>query len=358
MKKTLLLAVLLLAAAGRAGAELTSRLKIDVYGSVKTDLLYSDHGTTANEYRTYAVSGRADRAFRASARASRFGLNLSSGSAVSGKMEADFLGLTDSVGGAAGTVSDVRLRHAYVVFAAGKAEILAGQTWYPITADLPETLNDYALGNSGMLWARAPQLRASYATAGKLKLIAAVVRPTAKLTDAEGTHSARPGLQAKVEKEVGKARFSLAGAAGVWKSTSTQKTADTSVLVAAFSVPAGRFALSGEAWAGRNLSDFLGGLGNTGYGEKAVPAKGGYLALKYKPAQTLWFNLVYGVDDPDNNKVLTRGKTRNSTALVNAVARFHGCVETGLEASSLNTSYKNLQARSSLNYQFTVKLLF
>lgn len=355
--KNILLCILLVLAARPARAEVGSKFKIDLYGFIKTDFIYSDHGTTTNEYRIYAASGRKDRAFRVSARASRFGLNLSSGAAVSGKIEADFLGLTDSVGGAAGSVTDLRLRHAYAAVRAGRAEILAGQTFYPVTADFPETLNDYSLGNSGMLWGRAPQLRVTL-PAGGFKLTAAVVRPTAKLTDAEGTHSGLPGLQSKAEREFGKARVSLAAAAGVWKSTSTQKTADTSVLVAAFSVPLRAFTVSGTAWAGRNLADFLGGSGNTGYGDKAVPAKGGWLGLKYKPSETLWFNLVYGVDDPDNSKVITKGKTRNSTALANAVARFYGCFETGLEISSLNTSYRDLPARSSLNYQFTLKLLF
>jgi len=357
MNKLLLPALLLFSTASQASAEATSKFKVDIYGFIKTDFIYSDHGSGTNEYRTYAA-GRADKAFRASARASRFGLNISSGAGVSGKIEADFLGLTDSLSGAAGTVSDVRLRHAYVAFKTGKTEILAGQTFYPITADIPETLNDYYLGNSGALWSRAPQLRATYAPAEKLKLIAAVVRPTSKLTDAEGTHSALPGVQGKIEKELGKAKISLAGAAGVWKSTITAQTADVSALVAAFNIPFAPFTVSGEAWTGRNLSDFLGGLGNTGYGANAAAVKGGYLALKFKPAETLWFNLIYGVDDPKNSKVLTKGKTRNATALANATIKLCDCVETGLEISSLNTSYKDLPDRSAISCQLTVKLVF
>lgn len=356
--KKLFCACLLLGGTLTASAEVNSKLNIDIYGFVKTDFIYSDHGTTTNEYRTYAASGSTDRAFRASARGTRFGVNLSSGANVSGKIEADFYGLTDSIGGAAGTVSDLRLRHAYVTVKAGKYEILAGQTYYPITADIPETLNDYNMANSGTLYYRAPQLRLTYSPVKKLKLIAAVVRPTAKLTDAEGTHSALPGVQGKIEKELGKARISLAAATGVWKSTVTQQTGDVSAVVAAFNVPLAPFTVYGEAWMGRNLSDFQSGLGNTGYDADAVPVKGGYLALKYKPAETLWFNLIYGVDDPDNSKVLPKGKTRNATALVNAIVRLYDCVETGLEISSLNTEYKGLQNRSAMNYQLTVKLLF
>ncbi|MGD9643331.1 MAG: DcaP family trimeric outer membrane transporter [Elusimicrobiales bacterium] len=357
MKKTLL-SLLLLLPSGPARAEFASKFNTEFYGFIKNDLIYSDHGTSTNEYRIYAVSGRKDRAFRASARASRFGLNLSSGAALSGKLEADFLGLTDSLAGAAGTVSDVRLRHAYAVVKAGRAEILAGQTFYPVTADLPETINDYYLGNSGALWSRAPQLRITYATERKLKLTTALVRPTSKLTDAEGTHAALPGLQAKAEQQLGGARVSLAGACGLWKSTSTQEKADISLLVAAFNLPLGRLTLTGEAWTGRNLADFLGGLGNTGYGARAVAAVGGYLGVKYKPGDDLWFNFIYGVDDPDNARVAARGKTRNATALVNAVARFHGFLETGLEVSSLNTGYRGLPDRSAMNYQLSVKLLF
>jgi hypothetical protein len=358
LKKNLLLACLLLASASAANAEVTSKLKMDFYGFLKTDFIYADHGTSSNEYRTYACGGSADKAFRATARGTRFGVNFSTGDAVSGKLEADFYGLSDSVAGTAGTTVDVRLRHAYVTVKTGKAEVLAGQTYYPITADIPESLNDYFMSNSGDLYYRAPQLRGTYNAGRGLKLIAAVVRPTAKQTDAEGTHSALPNFQAKAEQTLGAARFSLSGAAGVWKSTSTQQTGDVSALVAAWNVPYGKFTAYGEAWTGRNLYDFYGGLGNTGYTDKAVPAKGGYLAIKYKPHDDLWFNAIYGVDDPDNSRVAAKGRTRNATALVNAVKSFYGCVETGLEVSQLTTEYKNLATRTAMWYQLTFKLVF
>ena len=355
-------ALLLAVCAPPASAEMGSKFKVDMYGFIKTDFIYSDHGTLTNEYRTYTSSGRKDRAFRASARATRFGFDISNSSSVAGKIEADFLGLTDSLAGTAGTVSDLRLRHAYVTLTVGKTEFLAGQTFYPITADIPETLNDYYLGNSGALWARAPQLRATYKPFDKLKFIAAVTRPTAKLTDAEGTHSALPGVQGKIEKQLGKARVSLAGAAGVWKNTSTQATGDVSAAVLAFNVPFSIFTVYGEAWKGRNLYDFLGGLANTGYGDKAVPSEGGYLALKVKPQNDLWFNAAYGVDDPDNSRVTTlNAKTKNSTAFANAVVRLYDCLETGIEAAELVTQYRGaagLYERSSMNYQLTIKLIF
>jgi len=362
MKNNLLRACLLLTiSALPASAEMGSKFKVNLYGFIKTDLIYSDHGTQTNEYRTYTSGGRKDRSFRASARATRFGFDISNGTNVTGKIEADFNGLSDSVAGTAGTTTDLRLRHAYATVTAGKTEILAGQTFYPITADLPETFNDYVMGNSGALWARAPQLRATYKPVDKLKLIAAVVRPTSKLTDAEGTHSEFPGIQCKIEKELGKAKVSLAGASGVWKSTTTQKNADVSAVVAAFFVPYSIFTLYGEAWTGRNLSDFLGGLGNTGYGDKAAASRGGFLALKVKPQNSLWFTAAYGADDPDNSKVATNGKTRNSTAFVNAVVRLYDCVDIGLETAALVTQYKGaagLYQRSSMNYQFMAKFLF
>ncbi len=364
MKPHLFAAALLLGACvPRASAEMGSKYKIDMYGSIKTDFIYSDHGTLTNEYRTYTTSGREDRAFRISSRATRFGFDISVSSNVAGKIEADFLGLTDSLSGTAGTVSDLRLRHAYATVTIGKTEFLVGQTYYPITADIPETLNDYYLGNSGALWSRAPQLRATYKPAEKLKLIAAVTRPTGKLTDAEGTHSALPGFQGKIEQQLGKARVSLAGAVGAWKNTSSQ-TADISVLVAAFNVPYSIFTAYGEAWKGRNLTDFLGGLGNLNYGAKAVPSEGGYLAFKVKPEDDLWFTAAYGVDNPDNSRVqitTVNSKTRNSTAFANVVTRLYDCVEAGFETAALVTQYKGaagLYERSSMNYQLTVKLLF
>jgi len=56
--------------------------------------------------------------------------------------------------------------------------------------------------------------------------------------------------------------------------------------------------------------------------------------------------------------VAAKGKTKNSTALANAIVRLYDSVETGLEISSLNTEYKGLPDRSAMNYQLTVKLIF
>ncbi|HAF96516.1 MAG: hypothetical protein A2021_04240 [Elusimicrobia bacterium GWF2_52_66] len=361
MKNNFILACALCAAAAPVSAEMGSKYKVDFYGFLKTDFIYSDHGTSTNEYRTYTVSGRQDRAFRASARASRFGFNIDNGGNVAGKLEADFLGLTDSLAGAAGTVSDLRLRLAYITITSRNFEILAGQTYYVITADLPETINDYYLGNSGALWARAPQIRITYFPLETLKFQASVNRPTSKLTDAEGTHSALPGLQAKIEKRLGKIKLSFAGASGVWKSTSTQNEAEVQAVVAAFNAPFYIYTLYGEAWTGKNMSDFLGGLGNTGYGAGAVHSKGGYLAFKVKPDSDLWFSVMYGLDDPDNSKVSVNGKTKNSTALGNMTVRLYDSVETGFEAASLVTRYKGPDGcynRQSMNYQLTFKLQF
>ena len=86
MNKLLLSALLFFCASGQAAAEVTSKFKVDIYGFIKTDLIYSDHGTGTNEYRTYATT-RADKAFRASARGTRFGMNISSGSGMNGKIE-------------------------------------------------------------------------------------------------------------------------------------------------------------------------------------------------------------------------------------------------------------------------------
>lgn len=123
MKTSLTLALLFFCAALPAAAEVTSKLDINIYGYVKTDFIYSDHGTLTNEYRSYAVSGSKDAAFRATGRGTRFGLNISSGANISGRLESDFYGLTDSVGGTAGTIVGIRLRHAYVTVKVGKSEI-------------------------------------------------------------------------------------------------------------------------------------------------------------------------------------------------------------------------------------------
>lgn len=353
-------AALLLGPAGLQAQEtMTSKYKASFYGQVKTDVIYDAHGVTGDDYNQYVVTDLAgERDFRVSARGTRLGFDITDGDKVSGKIETDFLGVTDNA-----SATDLRLRHAFMTVKADKFEILAGQTWHLLPLEFSGTNNEFALGYSGVLWMRAPQLRVTYKPNDKLSFAAAMVRPTRKLVDAEGTASGMPQGQLQAQLKAGKAKFTLMGAMGQWRNTAWQKS-DVVLADFGWNIPlTSMFTLNGQAWTGKNLYDFLGGLGNMGYGSNGVRASGGFANLLIKPAGKFSFNAAYGTDNPVNTKIArsAAAKTRNTTMLANVNYLVYDKATVTMEAARQVTEYKLASGyvdRDNLHYQFSMKFPF
>lgn len=361
-------AALLLSISGALPAQETaaSKHKTTFYGHVKTDVIYDAHGVAGDDYMYYVASEKdSERDFRISARATRFGLDVTDGDKISAKVEADFLGLSENVvsTNTPGSTSDLRLRHAYVALKAGKFEILAGQTWHLLPLELSGTNNEFALGYSGVLWFRAPQLRLTYKANDKFSLAAAAVRPTRKLTDAEGTASGLPQGQVQAQLKVGKAKFTLMGALGQWRKATGEK-GEVKLADFGYNIPLSpALTLNGQLWTGQNLYDFLGGLGNMGYGTSAVKASGGFANLLIKPAGRFSFNAAYGVDNPADSKIAasSTARTRSSTMLANAIFLIYDKATVTLEAAKQVTEYKlttGYEDRENLHCQLSFKFPF
>src|SRR3989339_225525 len=305
----------------KAQETVTSKYKVNFYGHIKSDVSYDAHGVTGDDYMQYVASKNdVERDFRASARGTRFGFDITDGDNVSAKIETDFLGLSESAGGTAGATTDLRLRHAYVTLKADRFEFLAGQAWHLLPLEFSGTNNEFAMGYSGTLWYRAPQLRVTFKHNENLTYAAAIVRPTRKLTDSEGTSSGLPQAQAQVQLKVGKAKFTLMGAAGQWRNATTYQKGNVRLMDLGYNVPiTSILTINGQIWTGQNLYDFLGGIGNMGYGGDVVKASGGFANLLIKPTSRLFYNVAYGIDDPLNDKIAASAtaKTRNSTMLAN-----------------------------------------
>lgn len=351
----------------------TAKYKVNFYGSIKSDVTYDVHGVTGDDYTQYVASEKdSERDFRASARASRFGLDITDGDKVSAKIEADFLGLSDNLVTStltvtAGPTADLRIRHAYVTFKVGKFEVLAGQTWHLIPLELPGTVNDFYMGYSGALWYRAPQLRLTYKASDKASFAAAAVRPTRKLTDSEGTASGLPQGQVQAQVKVGKAKFTLMGAAGQWRSpigATMGKKGEVLLADFGYNIPLGKvFTFNGQVWTGQNLYDFMGGIGNMGYDRSEVKADGGFMNLLIKPSAKLSFNAAYGMDNPVDTKIAASAtaKTMNTTLLANVNYLVYDKVTVSLEASKQVTEYKlaaGYDERENFHYQMSFKFPF
>jgi hypothetical protein len=345
-----------------------SKYKVNLYGYIKSDMSYDLHGVAADDYMMYVASEKdSEKDFRASARGTRFGLDITDGDKVSAKIETDFLGLSENVVStpvaASGSTADLRIRHAYVTLKAGKFDILAGQTWHLLPLEFTGTNSEFALAYNGVLWMRAPQLRLTYRAGDKVTFAAAAVRPTRKLTDSEGTASGLPQTQAQVQLKVGKAKFTLMGATGRWRK-STGKKGEVQLVDLGYNIPlTSALTLNGQVWTGKNLYDFMGGIGNMGYGSTEIKASGGFANLLIKPAGRFFFNAAYGVDNPVNSDIAASAtaKTKNTTMLANAGCLVYDKVTVTLEAARQITEYKlvgGCEDRANLHYQLSFKFPF
>ena len=348
----------------KAQENATAKYKVNFYGQIKTDISYDIHGVTGDDYTQYVASEKAsDRDFRSSAKATRFGLDITDGDKVSAKIETDFL---EDVAG--NTNAGLRLRHAYVTLKAGKFDILAGQTWHLLPLEFSGTNNEFALGYSGALWMRAPQLRATYKHSDTLTFAGAVVRPTRKLADAEGTASGLPQAQAQAQLKAGKTKFTLMGALGQWRSTTAGATlgkkGEVKLVDLGYNIPlSSALTLNGQLWTGQNLYDFLGGISQNQYGAAAVKSSGGFANLNIKPAGRFSYNLAYGMDNPVNTQLAAAAtaKTKNTTMLANANCLVYEKVTVTLEAARQVTEYKlttGYEDLDNLHYQLSFKFPF
>jgi hypothetical protein len=365
MRKLLIAAVFAVLAAGPVSAQeaATAKYKVNFYGQIKNDMVYDSHGMDGNDYSFYVLSEKAsERDFRVSSKGTRFGLDITDGDKFSAKVETDFQGDDTSNAG-------LRLRHAYVTLKDGKFEILSGQTWQLTPLELSGTNDEFALGYSGALWMRAPQLRVTYKHTDALSIAAAAVRPTRKLTDNEGTASGLPQSQLQVQYKLGKAKLTLMGAYGKWRNTTTGKMGEVNLLDFGYNVPlTSMLTLNGQVWTGQNLYDFLGGIGQCGYDRDEVRASGGFANLAIKPAGKFSYNLAYGMDNPVDSDLAasaavatTASKVMNTTLLANASYLAYEKVTITLEAARHETEYKLVAGNTKLDnmrYQLSFKFPF
>lgn len=90
---------------------------------------------------------------------------------ITGKVEADFYSLDGKE--ASNTVSQMRMRLAYITMAWEKAALTLGQNWHPIAVDLPHAIS-LEVGAPFNPFNRSPQLTFDY-TAGKFKFTASAL---------------------------------------------------------------------------------------------------------------------------------------------------------------------------------------
>lgn len=279
---------------------------------------------------------------------------------LSGQLEVDF----NSNPGGPESRPLLRARHANLKLEWDRFTILAGQTWDVISPLLPIVNNQGDMNYAGNVGDRRPQFRAEWrpktgkgqwAVTGAVGLTGAIDsldRDNDGYRDGEA--SGRPNIQSRIAYSRAlwvndqPATFALSGWYA-WENTSRPfagRADFTSQLMNIdYRLPlTSRLALRGEGWWGRNLQDIRGGVAqginpNTG---REIRARGGWAELAYRVSKQWTLYPGYTVDDPVDEDVAARGRTRNRTFYVGNRITPGGPVTFGLDYLRWRTDYKGL----------------
>jgi hypothetical protein len=359
-----------------AGCALTTDVgdvEAKIYARVKTDVAYDTAVTNGNgnfvQYVRDDTTG--DDKLNVTARETRLGVKFKSmDESVTGKAEVDFYGGTvsgaglDSLGGTVNVTSTtpenkptVLLRHLFVKMKLSDAcSLLAGQTSDVFSPLLPAVVN-YGWGwNAGNPGYRRPQVRIE-CTKGGLVVQAAAARSINGEESASADWQARVGYGMKDAMGKSKLSVGISGVKGL-----TDNARDDSVEGAGldFHVALGsKLFLRGEAFTGRNLATYLGGIAQgLNANGREIGTRGGWAQLGVKLAEKHTLNVGYGVDDPKNEDLDTAGRKRNHFAFLNIRCKLNDKTETVLEASGWETEYvggedyDNTRIQASLIFTF------
>jgi hypothetical protein len=120
--------------------------------------------------------------------------------------------------------------------------------------------------------------------------------------------------------------------------------------------------LSGEAWAGTNMDDYMGGIGQgitvSKTTAKSVAAHGGWAELASRMGYGTYLNVGYSLDDPDAADLAKGARDRNTTLWTTLSHDPGGGLRYGLEVSRWETRYlqaadgKSWRVQTSVTYSF------
>ena len=313
--------------------------KIRLYGFLRLDLDFDSQRPNNSQTPLFITSpdpiaGGAEKGvFSMHPRLTRFGVDYAGprieklGNAkLSGKLETDF------ENGGSESRQIIRIRHAFLRLDWKDFSILAGQTWDVVSPLFPTVNNDTLQWNAGNVGDRRPQFRAAYEPKtgrGKLSLIGGIGLTGA--IDAldldnngfrDGEESALPNVQGRIgySYPIGKDRSASFGLSGFYGFLETSRVIagrtdfHSQLINVDFTVPlASRFALRGEGWWGRNMSDVRGGAGqgiNVATGRE-IRGRGGWSEANIKVSRYLSINPGFSTDDPVDRDLPNGGRTRN-----------------------------------------------
>ena len=396
-----------------AASNQTKSLGVDVgsarltpYGTIYFNAFSNSAGTNNSDIPLFATPGGGGTT-SASVRQTRLGLRLEGarvGSArLSAIIEADFYGGFPSVG-IGENFNVVRMRLANARLDWERTAVTVGQDWMVFAPVSPTSLAATAIPQmaaAGNNWARLPQIKIERKLGKSFTFQGAILAPQTGdfttnasffLQPTSGSSSRVPYFQSRlaygsgnflgtkkaggvgVSAHYGRARVFTGAAANI------ENDIDSLGVALDWNFPlAERFSLAGEAFFGRNLGGFQGGVFQ-GYnndfayrngsslvagGVRAIGTRGGWMQIGFTPAireNRLGLYGSIGIDDPRDEDLVSRTprdfRRQNFSYAFDAIYRFTPQFQFGAEFRRLQTLYLLSGRRNANHYNLTAAYSF
>jgi hypothetical protein len=335
---------------------------IKPYGFFKLDLTYDQSRTNNGNYIMWInkipEGEDEDAEFNLTARQTRFGFNLDAGELDGRKVTARFE--NDFYQGTVENKNFLMLRHAYLKIDFKTFYLLAGQTFDVLSPLNPTTVNYTVLWNSGNIGYRRPQLQIGNKVKEGIQITGALTRNVAGDIDENGTDDGEdypfPTIQGRLSYlKPGKLDVGVSGHYGKMEySVENEKEnyESYSVNVHLNLILSKTLNVKGEAFTGRTLNQYLGGIGQ-GYNmtlPDEIEASGGWANAVYTPDDKIKFSVGFGIDKPKEESMSPGLRDLNRAIFANFFTKIAPKTSFALEASHWTTGYfinKNESKESS-----------
>jgi hypothetical protein len=319
-------------------AQEAPKVRIAPYGLLFFNAFWNDGGTNNADVPLWATGGPGNAS--ASGRQSRLGLRVTGATFRSAKVaavvEADFYGGFPAIG-IGDNMGVLRLRLANARLDWTRGSLVVGQDWMVFAPANP--ISNAAAGipllaAAGNPWSRLPQVRGEWRV-DHFVVQGALLAPSTGDFSSQFLYQPASGALSQWPFLQGRAAYIPASFAGVERPATlgfsghygrsrvvspTERTVDSRGMAADWSLPlpAG-LTISGEAFAGRNLAAFQAGIfqglnldgatdagsGLVADGPRSIRTAGGWIQIAAAVTGTVTATAVFGIDDPNNEDLLS-----------------------------------------------------
>jgi hypothetical protein len=291
----------------------------------------------------------------------------------------------DFYGSASENKSNPMIRKAYMVMSTEHVDILAGQTSDVISPIVPTTLNYIVLWKSGDIGYRRPQIRVTKGIqvggGSELKLELAATRSMGVVAGG-GETVGIPAFQGRVSFGTDimghPAVFGVSGLSGSEEITCVDTLANATVveldqtaIAVDVALPLGNMlTLKGQYFTGKNLAQYLGGVGQsfadvpTGDARTCelteIEASGWWAQITAQPAPDWQINVGMGTDDPEipEGDIAGNKYEKNTTTYGNVLWSVAPAATIGAEFAAIETEYVGGESYSDTRVQLSFMYKF